>query len=425
MSSDNSSFDRTDTGVDGAEANAGGAGASAGRAEAEQKSAEYSAPEYSGADLFGAGRMHLRGVLDEAWRDITSGTTHAALFALVLAVLIVAGCGMEATSLARIDSERSSYVASGASTYMLTYTGHVSANACDQLINAEGVLAAGAVRQSSTRLTMAKLPSTTVPTWDATPGAIRLFASADSDSVPQLSAADYAGVWLSQQAAQATGATAHTEQPLAGGGTVQVQGVYPFPDDGRDTASFAYAALQSAPEQPDGFDSCIVKTWPVPSDIQSLLMYTIASASADPSSYPVVSQLNATKGSQFHPESEFTGRISAWAPLVLVVAGALVGFISVMLRRLELASAMHAGVPKIAMMVQMLVEGAAWAFAATVIGLAAIAFMRLGWAGADLAAVDDDLLRVPVAALVGACTGVFVASLCVREKSMFRYFKNR
>lgn len=418
MSSDNSSFDRTDTGVDGAEA-------SVGRAEAGQKGAEYSGAEYSSADLFGAGRMLLHGVLDEAWRDITSGTTHAALFALVLAVLVVAGCATEATSLARIDSERASFVASGSSTYVLTYTGHVSATACDRLGSAEGVLAAGAVRQSSSRLTMAKLPSTTVPTWDATPGAIRLFASSDSDSAPQLSAEDYEGVWMSSQAAQATGAAARTEQPLAGGGTVQVRGIYPFPDDGRDTASFSYAALQSVPAQSDGFDACIVKTWPVPSDIQSLLMYTVARASSDSGDYPVMSQLNATRGSQFRPEDEFAGRISAWAPLVLAVAGALVGFISVMLRRLELASAMHAGVPKIAMMVQMLVEGAAWALAATMIGLAAIAFMRLGWAGADLAAVDDDLLRVPVAALVGACAGVFVASLCVREKSMFRYFKNR
>ncbi|MFR0555734.1 hypothetical protein [Pseudoscardovia radai] len=373
----------------------------------------------------GVGRMHLRGVLGEAWRDIASGTTHAALFAMVLAVLMVAGCVMEATSLSHIDAERSSFVASGASTYVLTYSGHVSATVCERLGDAQGVLAAGAVRQASSRLTMAKLPSTTVPTWDATPGAIRLFASSDSDSAPQLDAVDYEGVWMSQQAAQATGSAVHTEQPLAGGGTVQVSGVYPFPDDGRDTANFSYAALQAVPAQSDGFDACIVKTWPVPSDVESLLMYTVARTSGESSSYPAMSQLNATEGSQFHPENEFAGRVSAWAPLVLGIAGLLLGFICVRLRRLELASAMHCGVPKVAMMTQMLVESAVWALAAAVIGFAAIAFLRMGWTGDDLAAVDDDLLRVPVAALAGVCVGVFVATLCVREKSMFRYFKNR
>lgn len=371
------------------------------------------------------GSMHLRGVLGEAWRDIASGTTHTALFAIVLAVLVIAGCAMESTSLTRIDAERSAFVSSGASTYVLSYTGHVSATACEGLNGAAGVLAAGAVRQADSRITMAKLPSTTVPTWDATPGAIRVLASSDSDSVRQLATADYEGVWMSDQAAQATGATAGTAQPLAGGGTVQVRGIYPSPDDGRNTASFAYAALQSAPAQSDGFDACIVKTWPVPTDIQSLLMYTVASVASDSSTYPIVTQLNATKGSQFSPESEFAGRLSAWAPLVLAVAGALVGFISVMLRRLELASAMHCGVPKTAMVVQMLVEGASWALAAMVLGLVAIAFMRLGWGNADLSAVDDDLLRVPIAAFVGALAGVLLGALLVREKSMFRYFKNR
>ena len=39
-------------------------------------------------DTAETGRMRLRGVVDEAWRDIVSGTSHAFMLMLILAALV-------------------------------------------------------------------------------------------------------------------------------------------------------------------------------------------------------------------------------------------------------------------------------------------------------------------------------------------------
>lgn len=73
----------------------------------------------------------------------------------------------------------------------------------------------------------------------------------------------------------------------------------------------------------------------------------------------------------------------------------------------------------------MLLETFAWALIAAVITLPVIAWTRLAWSAGDLAAIDDNLLRIPLSAAVGALAGTLLSTLTVREKHMFRYFKNR
>ncbi len=369
--------------------------------------------------------MTLRGVMDEAWRNITTGTTHMALFTIILAVLIIAGIAVEGSSLARIETQRRQFVAAGGSTYAIEYDGHVSGAACDGLNGADGILAAGAVRRSASNITMAKLPSTYVPTWDATPGAIRLLASSGSDTAAQLDADAYQGVWMSDQAAKATGSATGADEPVRDGGSAHVSGIYAFPDDGRDTSMFGYAALQAVSTDSDTFDMCLVKTWPVPDDIRSLLLYTATGATNDSDESPRITQLNSTLGEQYDATGAFEQRSSAPAPYAIAIAAAIAGFVSVTRRRLELASALHCGVPKLAMLVQMLAEAASWILCAVAISLPVCAWERLAWNDLDLPAVDDALLRMPVAGAVGALAGVLLGALLVREKLMFKYFKER
>ncbi len=85
-----------------------------------------------------------------------------------------------------------------------------------------------------------------------------------------LTARDYDGIWLSSQAARSVHARAGNRLALRAGGRVRVAGVFQYPDDGRST-SYDYVALSQVPAAADDFDQCLVKAWPVPDAMQSLL----------------------------------------------------------------------------------------------------------------------------------------------------------
>ena len=54
-----------------------------------------------------------------------------------------------------------------------------------------------------------------------------------------------------------------------------------------------------------------------------------------------------------------------------------------------------------------------------------LAWMWLENTDADAHALADTLLRVPAAAYVGVMAGALLGACLIRERSLFRYFKNR
>ena len=159
-------------------------------------------------DTAETGRMRLRGVVDEAWRDIVSGTSHAFMLMLILAALVGGLSAADLFSIRSIAQQVDRYIASGASTYVIEFKGRISGEACERLSSVDGVLASGALRSRNDKVTSAVLPSAGIPSLDATTGALGVFASSTRSSGATLTARDYDGIWLSSQAARSVHARA-------------------------------------------------------------------------------------------------------------------------------------------------------------------------------------------------------------------------
>ena len=84
-------------------------------------------------DTAETGRMRLRGVVDEAWRDIVSGTSHAFMLMLILAALVGGLSAADLFSIRSIAQQVDRYIASGASTYVIEFKGRISGEACERL----------------------------------------------------------------------------------------------------------------------------------------------------------------------------------------------------------------------------------------------------------------------------------------------------
>ncbi|MEO5491214.1 hypothetical protein ABJB77_02690, partial [Bifidobacterium adolescentis] len=181
-------------------------------------------------DTAETGRMRLRGVVDEAWRDIVSGTSHAFMLMLILAALVGGLSAADLFSIRSIAQQVDRYIASGASTYVIEFKGRISGEACERLSSVDGVLASGALRSRNDKVTSAVLPSAGIPSLDATTGALGVFASSTRSSGATLTARDYDGIWLSSQAARSVHARAGNRLALRAGGRVRVAGVFQYPD---------------------------------------------------------------------------------------------------------------------------------------------------------------------------------------------------
>lgn len=400
------------------------------------------------------GSIRLRVVASEAWRDIRTGTSRVLIVALGFALCAGLLAGLDMVQAAQLIGQSQRYVQSGASTYTLTAAGNVDGATCDRLASLDGVLAAGAVRQNDERLRFAVLPSTGIPTYEITPGAVDIFESSDSVSSGGTDGTSGGGgILLSRQVADTLGARADgneslkTEDDTAAGdaageaqSSAHVRGVYDWPEDGRDS-QYSYAAMVPVnSSQP--FDVCLVKAWPIPDDLPMLIRLATLDATNE-NSQPKVGQLNASLGSQAPTSDGYRTRLTSFAPYVMLAVGLLLGFLPIRLRRLELASALHCGWPRAAQMAQIWLETLAAALGGIVVVLplfftVPFVLARTGGSNgetaggiasaaspADLAALLDSMVRVPVAGLAGLLLGAFAATALTRESQLFAYFKKR
>ncbi|MBW3093614.1 ABC transporter permease [Bifidobacterium sp. 82T10] len=360
-------------------------------------------------------RVKARIAAREAWRSIVSGTSHTFAATLVLALGIAFLFGMDLAQTNRLINESRTYAQSGAATVTITLRHGIDGAACEGLAGVNGVQAAGALRQADRKITFATLPSTGIPTYETTPGAVGLFSPALADD------GDGMGVILSSDVADALGAQAGRTMALKGSGQVRVRGVYEYPDDGRDS-QYSYAVLEPV-NSAQPFDVCMVRTWPVPDSIDTLV-YLAANVTSK-EQRPQVSQLNTRFGSTPPSANLFNERLTAFAPWVMLVVAFALGFVMIRVRRLEFASALHAGLPKGVLVLQVLLELFAAALLAMLLCSPLAAWVWLTCDPANAPELYDTLLRVPAVGFAGLLLGGFVAILLTRERQLFAYFKNR
>lgn len=82
-------------------------------------------------------------------------------------------------------------------------------------------------------------------------------------------------------------------------------------------------------------------------------------------------------GSHMPGPADFDARITRYAPLLMFVIAMALGFASVCMRRIEIASALHAGYPKTAMLLQLFLETLATVAASCVACLPVVAIVPL------------------------------------------------
>lgn len=345
--------------------------------------------------------MRWSAILSEALHDLSTGAARGVLFACLLCLACL-GLGLaDLTSIDSIYQAGQRFQTSGGSTLVYSASGAIDGKACDSLRSVHGVRAAGAIR-AGTPQTSALLPSGAIPTFEVSPGFGEFTALGDPPANQ--------GPVISQTVATTLGLKVGNTTRLVSG-EERVAGIYQYRDDGR-IPGYGYAIMLPTTNA-TAFDQCWVEIWPQSAELENLLSSTLSPGSAAQLSKnpPQLSQLNSTLGSAFDGEQLFNDRITRFAPAGAALIGFGLGFAAIRSRRLELASARHAGVQFQSQAAQLAFESAAWSIlgAADVAGEGEVERgvdavhrgLRRGATGATVVIqqhdglLDDHLLRLP------------------------------
>ena len=333
-----------------------------------------------------------------------------AVFATMLAALICS----DAVSIAKHIRSANDFRAAGATTYYVTADDRIDPATCENLRSAEGVSAAGALRAPSDRVTVATLPGSPIPLHEVSPGFAGVLAAESGE--PR-------GVLVSRELSETLG-TAPGDAVPSSHGELRIAAVFDYPSDGR-RPGFAYSVL-AVSNTPLAFDECWITVWPQLTNLRSLLLSTVLpGADGVSAKQPQISQLNPTLGGSFAGDTAFLSRITRANPAVSALIGLSLGFLSVRIRRLHIASALHAGVRRRDVVAIHTLEASAWSLAACVIAVGiALGATRLV-PEIDQRAILASLIAIPLAGLAGVLVGAAVSTLLAREKHLFRFFKDR
>lgn len=355
--------------------------------------------------------MKLASIATEAWRNFATAPGRSlglgGALGLVLLLLTLADLWNSAS----LIEAAKRFQNSGGATTVLVAEGGVDGRACDRLTEIPGIRAAGALRKSPD-LKIAVLPSTGIPAYDVSPGFSELILGSAPEDIGVLVSESLA----SDLSASVGGLLAVDEK------VTRVAGIFPYPADGR-RAELEYAVLLPSPAT-GPFDQCWVAAWPIPNNISSIARLSLA-PDLPTDAQLETRQLNSTLGTDFDGEAMYAARPFGLAPIVATVAGALLALGITIRRRIELAAALHARVPRVALSAQLVVEAFLITLAPTMISIAAV----VGATG-SLASGDSTALRIAGVGVVlcgasGFALGLLVSSLFVREANLFRFFKSR
>lgn len=398
--------------------------------------------------------MRLREILSEALRNVASGTSRSLLFALVLCACC-AGTGLLLQgNVGGVARAAAAWQDSGAAVQILSQPGKISGERCRALAAVPGVQAAGAIRQGQ-RFRLAQLPDAPVQILEVSQGLAGVLrvqggAAADisaGDAAKSGAQSPGAGVWLSSDLAadlapggaprfitvlrgqtnsvggfSSTAAEVSSTSAEPSSIRVPVGGVYTHREDGR-APLLAYAVAVPVPDN-GMFDTCLAFIWPESQELTQLLRYTVTGEEARGEALPQVQQLNSALGTEFAASARLAV-LPVW--LVCVVAAGVAvacGFAFVFGRRLECAAALHAGVQKSALLLQLLFEYVLVAVPACVFSAALLLFAAFVGGELDVG-VWLSGVGVCVLAAAAGLFGVLCSGLGLREAQLFRLFKQR
>lgn len=364
--------------------------------------------------------MLLRSIVSEAWRNIASGTSRTLMFSFIMVFTV----GLSAVFNCLVYSGQVSAAVhwrqAGASTHIVQVQGRIDGAKCDSLAQIPDINQAGAMRQAQS-VALAQLPSNPLVTLEGSPGFMALLAANRSWQGPGQ------GVWVASDLAKDLDRDGKPTQLFIASQSdnasvmspVSVAGVYQHQEDGRQPI-LAYN-LVSPVSAKQSFDSCWVEIWPESKNLESLLSYPIIPAANK--TEPQIQQFNGTLGRSF--QTSRGQSIPPWVFLIIsTLAGALIGAWSGSMRKLEIASQLHAGVDKASTVIQHALE-----HCAALLICAAVTGATLSVLGATNYTPHGDVWAVSLGTLLGGTSASLIANITTvaltKEKRLFSYFKTR
>lgn len=365
-----------------------------------------------GVDAGGIRRlMKLSPLLREVVADIVSGTTRAGALATVMAILVGGMVLADSLTVRRLVEDAREFHDAGAATLILTAPDAVDPMVCEALNGVKGVRAAGALRESTSEVTLTVLPASPLRIWEVSPRFSSVLAVAGGGEGPL----------VSQEIVDATG-VAPSGWVATDSGALFAAAVYDYPADGR-RAGLGWAALLPL-ETREPFDECWVSTWPYDDAIRQALPSVVnLDAAADASFGYDIMQLNERHGTRPPGAQTLATRATVFAPIAAAVLGAALGVLAIHTRRREFASRLHHGSHRTTVVGLSFLETWFWAGCGT--GVACLAAVGVG---VSVPAEDGHAIVVTGAltAAVGgasAILGALARAALVKERDLFRYFR--
>lgn len=354
--------------------------------------------------------MRFSSILSEAMRNVSTRTSKPLLALMFFVIIVGSLCVYDVTTVTAITARFREFLSAGATVSTVSSAKSVIGTACENLAGVSGARAAGALSEGE-GIVFEALPSSIVPTKEVTPRFVELLAHESDPSI--------AGMFFSQEVALAL-SLGIGERVETTSGPVSVAGIFDYPDDGR-VPGLGWSVLDVVPAD-RMFDSCWLDVPYAQSLAPSYILTAVAPGTAEK---PTVGQLNARLGSNYDFGALVGERDSLLTIPSAVFVGLALGFVLVRLRRLELASALHIGVGRSALFVQILVENIAWLSAASALVVAATLVFVVPEAASDRTALVLGTLRILALAAASVLLGSSLGVALTREKHMFRYFKER
>lgn len=356
--------------------------------------------------------MNIRALVTEAAKDIATGTARTVSFFILLGVLFALLSCADLAITSSLIREAKVFKDSGAATITVSAEGRIVGQVCDAFEKMPGVEFSGAMRASEIKLVPVTLPRSPVDVYDVTQGFL---------DVIQATVTGAGGASFSGDVIEATGIRGDAEL-MTESGPVGIAGVYRYPADGR-RSGFGWAGL--IPDTyDDPYDECWVTMWPYNSDMRATLM-TAVSASPSEDAKVVVSQLNTKHGSSFAGHDRFRARITALNPLVAAALGLLSALLAVRIRRLELAARLHDGASPGSLQGLLLIENLSWLVPSALVGSAIATWVTSDFPTTDSEALVAGAASGGLAMIAGGVCGSIFGVLCVQERHLFAYFKDR
>lgn len=358
----------------------------------------------------------------EIWRDIHTGTAWTVIFTVLATALLLGLTVTDLLTVTRLNQQAQYYRTVMANVQVVEAPQKIDPHACMALNHLAGVQVSVAVRNPEHQVSANVLPSSTIRTYEATPGVEHILRVPPYERTSAVQAPRQVGVYLSQGVAETLGARRGNTVRLDDK-EVTALGVFPWSEEDGRRLGFTYSLFLPTP--PIGlFDECWVDVWPMNPDLEPLLRGTALPSKE--SSQPVkLYSFNSTLGSTFDGQALFYGRMSAWTPFLIIAIAFLLGAASIWRRRLEISSDLHAGVSRLDLTTKHVWETAAWVSAMLILSAPILMWIILRNPAQDhtvmwkLATIH--LACATSASLIGALT----TTLSIREKHLLRYFKKR